>query len=77
CVAMVMFGDSPRVATVCAVGSPSLVAIGRDGLLALMKRNAELANKLLWSFCGILTTRLRNTIDSLAASKSENDALRK
>ena len=44
-----------------------LVAIERDGLARLLKREADLAAKLLWSIGRVMPGRLRSTTYSLTA----------
>jgi len=43
------------------------VAIDRDGLARLLKREADLAAKLLWSIGWVMPGRLRSTTYSLTA----------
>lgn len=73
---MVMFDDPHRSASVVATEPTATIAIDRQGLQALMKRNAELANKLLWNFTRMLATRLRATSESLGRSRAEIEQLR-
>ncbi len=68
---MVLFDNSPRSATVTAQESCSMIAIEREGMLKLMQRNVELSNRFLWAFGRVMATRLRNTNENLAATKSQ------
>jgi len=67
---MVLFDHSPRSATVTALEECTLIALERDGLLKLMQRNVELANRFLWAFGRVMATRLRSMNATLAAVKS-------
>ena len=67
---------APRSATVVAAEDTSAISIDRDTLLKLMRREALLAVKLLWSFVQVLGERLRNTNEALTEVKLELDELR-
>ena len=73
---MGLVDQAPRSATVTAIEETSAVAIDRDSLLKLMRRDSLLAVKLLWSFVQVLSERLRNTNDALAGLKHELDEVR-
>src|SRR5712671_18302 len=73
---MGLVDQAPRSATVTAVEETSAVAIDRDSLLRLMRRDSLLAVKLLWSFVQVLSERLRNTNEALTGLKSELDRAR-
>ncbi len=68
---MVLFDHSPRSATVTALEECTLIALERDGLLKLMQRNVELANRFLWAFGRVMATRLRTMNATVAAVKSQ------
>ncbi|HZR10896.1 MAG TPA: cyclic nucleotide-binding domain-containing protein, partial [Myxococcales bacterium] len=67
---------APRSATVIAAEDTSAISIDRDSLLKLMRRESLLAIKLLWSFVGVLSERLRTTNEALTDVKLELDELR-
>ena len=67
---LVLFDTAPRSATVTTVEDTQLVAIDREGLIALMRSNVELGNKLLWNVGRILAGRLRQTSATLARERS-------
>ena len=73
---MGLVDQAPRSATIVAAEETSAVSIDRDSLLKLMRRDALLAVKLLWSFVQVLSERLRNTNDALAGIKTELDHVR-
>jgi serine/threonine protein phosphatase PrpC len=73
---MGLVDEAPRSATVMALEETSAIAIDRDSLLQLMRRDSLLAVKLLWSFVQVMSERLRNTNDALAELKSEIENLR-
>jgi serine/threonine protein phosphatase PrpC/CRP-like cAMP-binding protein len=73
---MGLVDQAPRSATVVAVEDTSGIAIDRDSLLKLMRRDSLLAVKLLWSFVQVLSERLRNTNDALTDLKLELDQVR-
>src|SRR5207245_11025270 len=74
---MGLVDQAPRSATVVAAEETSAISIDRDSLLKLMRRDALLAVKLLWSFVQVLSERLRNTNEALAVIKHELDAARR
>jgi CRP-like cAMP-binding protein len=73
---MGLVDQAPRSATVTAVEETSAVSIDRDSLLKLMRRESLLAIKLLWSFVGVLSERLRSTNEALTEVKLELDEVR-
>jgi len=58
---LILFDGAPRSATATALEQTLLVAIDRDGLARLLKREADLAAKLLWSIGWVMPGRLRST----------------
>jgi hypothetical protein len=64
---LILFDGAPRSATTTALEQTLLVAIERDGLARLLKREADLAAKLLWSIGRVMAGRLRSTTYSLTA----------
>jgi len=73
---MGLVDQAPRSATVVADDTTSAIAIDRDSLLKLMRRDSLLAVKLLWSFVQVLSERLRSTNEALADVKLELDQAR-
>jgi hypothetical protein len=73
---MGLVDQAPRSATVVAVEETSAVSIDRDSLLKLMRREAPLAVKLLWSFVQVMSERLRNTSEALTELRTEVEVLR-
>ncbi len=73
---MALVDQAPRSATVVAVEPTSAIALSRDALLKLMRKDSLLAVKLLWSFAQVLSERLRNTNEALSGLKDEVDRLR-
>ncbi|HZX97023.1 MAG TPA: Stp1/IreP family PP2C-type Ser/Thr phosphatase [Myxococcales bacterium] len=73
---MGLVDQAPRSATVIASEDTSAVAIDRESLLKLMRRDSLLSVKLLWSFVQVLSERLRNTNEALTGLKLELDQVR-
>lgn len=73
---MGLVDQAPRSATVVALEPTHAIALGRDGLLKLMRKDSLLAVKLLWSFTQSLSERLRHTNDAFTGLKSEVERLR-
>ncbi len=66
---MGLVDQAPRSATVIALEPTSAVALDRESLLKLMRKDSLLAVKLLWSFVQVLSERLRNTNEALTGLK--------
>lgn len=73
---MGLIDHAPRSASVDAVEATNVIALGRDALLLLMKKDSFLSVKLLWSFCQVLGERLRTTNDRLSGLQHEVERLR-
>jgi len=56
---MALLDQRPRSADVLADGPLQVLAIGREDLFAMMRRDRSLAVKVLWGFCQVLNERLR------------------
>ena len=57
---MSLIDQQPRSATVTAVTDTNLLVISRKDFLALLRRDAHLAAKLLWRFLLVVSRRLRD-----------------
>ena len=73
---MALMDKSPRSATVSADAPTRCIVVRRGPLFGLMRRDKEIAVKLLWSFVQVLNQRLRETSADLASSRRENLDLR-
>ncbi len=58
---MALVNDAPRSATVKALESMDLLAIGRAEMMSLMRVDPVLAVKILWTVVQSLSSRLRAT----------------
>ncbi len=63
---MGLIDDAPRSADVVAVEPTSLLVIRREDFNSLMYDQMQLSQKVLWSFCRVMSVRLRDTNDTLA-----------
>ncbi len=72
---MAMVDRSPRSASIVALEPTRLLSIQRDTFYGLMRRDPQLAVKLLWSFVQVLTVRLRRSTSELAATLSEREMI--
>lgn len=71
---MAIMDKGPRSARVIAEQPTRLVTVGRRPLFALMRRDKEIAVKLLWCFVQVLNQRLRATnADLLRARLDQNE----
>jgi len=71
---MAIMDKGPRSARVIAEQPTRLISIGRRPLFALMRRDKEIAVKLLWCFVQVLNQRLRATnADLLRARLDQNE----
>lgn len=64
---MALIDATPRSATALASTDGKLLVITRDDFFEILRKEAPLAVKLLWSFVQELSTRLRQTNSDLAA----------
>lgn len=68
---MGLIDNAPRSATVRATEPTRVMVIARQDLMNLMKREAILAVKMLWSFVQVLSDRLRATNSELSEARQE------
>jgi serine/threonine protein phosphatase PrpC len=68
---MALIRSTPRSATVRAVERSELIALRRSDFFAILRKEYELAVKLLWQFLGVLADRLDQTSRDLSTAKEE------
>ena len=68
---MALIRSMPRSATVRAIDKCELIAIRRSDFFAILRKEYELAVKLLWQFLGVLADRLDQTSRDLSSAKEE------
>jgi len=68
---MALIRSAPRSATVHAEGACELVAIRRSDFFEILRKEHELAVKLLWQFLGVLADRLDQTSKDLRVARTE------
>jgi CRP-like cAMP-binding protein len=68
---MALVRSQPRSATVVAATSSELMSIRRLDFFEILRKEHQLAVKLLWQFLGVLADRLEETSRELGAAKSE------
>lgn len=68
---MSLIDKAPRSASVTAEEESRLLIIGRRGFFDLVRKNHDIAVKLLWSFLGVLNQRLRTTSRELGETRDE------
>jgi serine/threonine protein phosphatase PrpC len=68
---MALIRSVPRSATVTAVGSAELIAIRRADFFEILRKEHEVAVKMLWQFLGVLADRLDQTSSELHDAKRE------
>ena len=66
---MALVDKAPRSADIVAAEPSSLLSIKRRDFFDIIRRDHPIAVKLLWSFLGVLTERLRNTSRELGAAR--------
>jgi CRP-like cAMP-binding protein len=71
---MALIRSVPRSATVHAEGSCELIAIKRSDFFEILRKEHELAVKLLWQFLGVLADRLDQTSRDLHSARAELQA---
>lgn len=74
---MALVDMAPRSATVIAREPTSAIAMPREALMRLMKKESLLAVKLLWSFVQVLSERLRSSNEAISGLRDEVERLRK
>ncbi|MFO0669069.1 MAG: Stp1/IreP family PP2C-type Ser/Thr phosphatase [Polyangiaceae bacterium] len=68
---MALIRSVPRSATVTAEGMAELITIRRSEFFEILRKEHELAVKLLWQFLGVLADRLDHTSSELQTAKAE------
>ncbi len=68
---MALIRSVPRSATVTAVGGAELIAIRRADFFEILRKEHEVAVKMLWQFLGVLADRLDQTNSQLHNAKRE------
>jgi serine/threonine protein phosphatase PrpC/CRP-like cAMP-binding protein len=68
---MALIRAMPRSATVTAVESSELITLHRADFFEVLRKEHELAVKLLWQFLGVLADRLDQTSRDLSNAKTE------
>jgi CRP-like cAMP-binding protein len=71
---MALIRSVPRSATVKAEGEAELIAIRRADFFDILRKEHELAVKMLWQFLGVLADRLDQTSSELRHAKQELSA---
>jgi PPM family protein phosphatase len=68
---MALIRSMPRSATVSAVDQSELIAVRRVDFFEILRKEHELAVKLLWQFLGVLADRLDQTSRDLTTAREE------
>jgi serine/threonine protein phosphatase PrpC len=68
---MALVRSQPRSATVVSDGPSELMVIRRTEFFEILRKEHQLAVKLLWQFLGVLADRLADTSRELGAAKEE------
>lgn len=68
---MALVRSQPRSATVHSEGTSELMVIRRTDFFEILRKEHQLAVKLLWQFLGVLADRLAETSAELGAAKEE------
>jgi serine/threonine protein phosphatase PrpC len=68
---MALVRSQPRSATVRSDGDSELMVIRRSEFFEILRKEHQLAVKLLWQFLGVLADRLADTSRELGAAKEE------
>ena len=71
---MALVDKAPRSASVSADEPSKLLVIRRRDFFDIIRKDHEIAVKLLWSFLGVLTERLRATNRELGEAKDLGQA---
>jgi len=71
---MALIRSVPRSATVHAEGPCELITIRRSDFFEILRKEHELAVKLLWQFLGVLADRLDQTSKDLHSARAELQA---
>ncbi|MCB9621372.1 MAG: cyclic nucleotide-binding domain-containing protein, partial [Sandaracinus sp.] len=68
---MALVDKAPRSASVTAVEDSKLLAIKRRDFFDMIRKDHDVAVKLLWSFLGVLAQRLRSTSRELGQAREQ------
>ncbi|MBX3249860.1 MAG: Stp1/IreP family PP2C-type Ser/Thr phosphatase [Myxococcales bacterium] len=68
---MTLIDKAPRSATVTALEDSKLLAIKRRDFFDMIRKDHDVAVKLLWSFLGVLAQRLRSTSRELGQARDQ------
>jgi PPM family protein phosphatase len=68
---MALIRSQPRSATVVSDGDSELMVIRRRDFFEILRKEHQLAVKLLWQFLGVLADRLAETSKELGAAREE------
>jgi CRP-like cAMP-binding protein len=68
---MALIRSVPRSATVTAEGPAALVAIRRGDFFEILRKEHDIAVKMLWQFLGVLADRLDQTNSELHNARRE------
>jgi serine/threonine protein phosphatase PrpC len=66
---MALVDNSPRSATVTALGPSRMLVLSRNEFFTIIRKEPKTANKLMWSFLQVLTARLRETSEELRGAR--------
>jgi serine/threonine protein phosphatase PrpC len=73
---MSLVDNAVRSASVSALEPTHVLALGRDALLKLMRKDSLMAVKLLWAFTLVLSERLRHSNETVVHLRDEVERLR-
>jgi serine/threonine protein phosphatase PrpC len=68
---MALIRSQPRSATVVSNGASELMTVRRADFFEILRKEHQLAVKLLWQFLGVLADRLADTTHQLGAAREE------
>ena len=68
---MALVDKSPRSASVTAASEAKLMTLHRRDFFDIVRKDHDVAVKLLWAFLGVLTDRLRNTSRDLGDAREQ------
>jgi len=68
---MALVDKAPRSASVSSVGDTKLMVMTRREFFDIVRKDHDVAVKLLWAFLGVLTERLRNTSRDLGEARDK------
>ena len=68
---MALIRSQPRSASVVSDGASELMTIRRTDFFEILRKEHQLAVKLLWQFLGVLSDRLADTTRELGAAREE------